>query len=82
MDKLPFGPGHGAPVEVFRGLTSPRLGTTGVVWAMLKESKLVPRLDFSFLGSHALRRLPHCGQRKESQRLEGANYMLNTFAQS
>ena len=35
MDKLPFGPGHDAPVELFLGLTSLRLGTMGEVWAML-----------------------------------------------
>ena len=34
VDKLPFESGHGAPVEVFHGLTSLRLAG-GVVWAIL-----------------------------------------------
>ena len=53
MDKLPFGPGHGAPVEVFHGLTSLRLGTMGLGSAMLWESKRVAGLGFSVSGSHA-----------------------------
>ena len=85
MDKPPFGPGHGAPVQVvFWGLTSMRLGTMGTVSELCWEKVSVfPGFASLFLVAMASRDfLITVKGRDNSVLTDGANYMLNTFAPS